>query len=219
MCAWVVVGKLEKPSWVLMTAFSSSIATTAVTLSCLFRTINGLLIGGVDIPHAKISSVTQSLESFKFPNTWPYTPRDLAPFDSSNDQFFYLLPKFVHHAGEESRRALSEYYACVLPKSPTSAVLDLCSSFTSHYPSQWKGERCVVIGLNPLELMMNPSKTEWKVQNLNADPNLPFSDNEFDIITNSLSVDYLTKPMEVFKEMHRVLKPGWQFFPLLAACT
>ena len=43
-----------------------------------------------------------------------------------------------------------------------------------------------------------------------AEPKLPYEDNSFDIITNAVSVDYLTKPIEVFKEMHRVLKPGGQ---------
>lgn len=41
-----------------------------------------------------------------------------------------------------------------------------------------------------------------------ADPRLPYEDNSFDVITNAVSVDYLAKPLEVFKEMHRVLKPG-----------
>jgi len=43
-----------------------------------------------------------------------------------------------------------------------------------------------------------------------ADPKLPYEDNSFDVITNAVSVDYLAKPMEVFKEMHRVLRPGGQ---------
>ena len=33
-------------------------------------------------------------------------------------------------------------------------------------------------------------------------------DASFDVITNSLSVDYLTRPLELFEEMARVLKPG-----------
>ncbi len=41
-----------------------------------------------------------------------------------------------------------------------------------------------------------------------ADPRLPYGDNSFDVITNAVSVDYLAKPLEVFREMHRVLKPG-----------
>ena len=43
-----------------------------------------------------------------------------------------------------------------------------------------------------------------------AEPKLPYEDNSFDVITNAVSVDYLTKSIEVFKEMHRVLKPGGQ---------
>lgn len=43
-----------------------------------------------------------------------------------------------------------------------------------------------------------------------ADPSLPYEDNSFDVITNAVSVDYLAKPLEVFREMHRCLKPGGQ---------
>ena len=41
---------------------------------------------------------------------------------------------------------------------------------------------------------------------LAADPKLPYEDNSFDVITNAVSVDYLAKPMEVFKEMHRFVR-------------
>ena len=87
-------------------------------------------------------------------------------------------------------------------------MLDLCSSFTSHYPEGYKAKKCVALGLNFLELMANPSKTDYKVQDLNQNPKLPFDDASFDVITNSLSVDYMTRPLELFEEMHRVLKPG-----------
>ena len=123
------------------------------------------------------------------------------------------MPKFAHHAGDECRGALTEYYSCILPTDREAAVLDLCSSFTSHYPPSWRGPRCVALGLNPLELAANPSKTEWVVHNLNIQPKLPFKDNEFDVITNSLSVDYLTRPLQVFDEMYRVLRPGGNFYP------
>ena len=46
------------------------------------------------------------------------------------------------------------------------------------------------------------------MRNLNKDPTLPYEDNSFDVVTNSLSADYLTSPLEVFKEVRRVLKPG-----------
>jgi ubiquinone/menaquinone biosynthesis C-methylase UbiE len=37
---------------------------------------------------------------------------------------------------------------------------------------------------------------------------LPFDNDSFDVVLCSVSVDYLTRPMGVFKEVHRVLKPG-----------
>ena len=40
------------------------------------------------------------------------------------------------------------------------------------------------------------------------DATLPYPDATFDVITNAVSVDYLTRPLEMFKEMQRVLKPG-----------
>jgi SAM-dependent methyltransferase len=40
---------------------------------------------------------------------------------------------------------------------------------------------------------------------MNTNPNLSqFEDNSFDVICNVVSVDYLTKPLEIFQEMHRI---------------
>merc|ERR1712187_260351 len=58
------------------------------------------------------------------------------------------------------------------------------------------------------ELKANTQATEHVVRDLNKDPTLPFGDNEFDFVTNVVSVDYLSKPQEIFKEIHRVMKPG-----------
>lgn len=169
-----------------------------------------LTLSRVEIPHAKVSPVSRALESVDYGDEWPFEfNRDLRPQDPGNDQLFYLLPKFVHHAGEECRACLTRYYAAALPSDGAGAVLDLCSSFTSHYPKGYAGARRVaVLGLNALELLANPTKTEWAVRNLNDDPVLPYDDDAFDVVTNSLSVDYLTSPLEVFREMRRVLKPG-----------
>lgn len=62
--------------------------------------------------------------------------------------------------------------------------------------------------MNEEELKRNTALTDYTVRDLNQDPTLPYKDNSFDVITNAVSVDYLTKPIQVFKEMHRVLKPG-----------
>lgn len=64
------------------------------------------------------------------------------------------------------------------------------------------------MGMNEEELKRNSVLTDYDVKDLNEDPTLPYEDNTFDTITNVVSVDYLSKPFEIFKEMHRVLKPG-----------
>ena len=167
-----------------------------------------LVVCGSEIPNARLSPNSRALESMKWPEAFPFSEKDLTPEWAGNDKAFYTVPKFVQHAGDECRASLTEFYSAVLPEHGEGAVLDLCSSFTSHYPENYKAKRCVALGLNFLELMANPSKTEYKVQDLNQNPKLPFEDNSFDVITNSLSVDYMTKPLELFAEMHRVLKPG-----------
>ena len=62
--------------------------------------------------------------------------------------------------------------------------------------------------MNKEELERNVQVNEFVVKDLNKDPTLPFEDNSFDIVTNAVLIDYLTKPLEICKEVARVLKPG-----------
>ena len=50
--------------------------------------------------------------------------------------------------------------------------------------------------------------TEVVVHDLNADPHLPLDDDSFDAVTCCVSVDYLVRPVEVFADVGRVLRPG-----------
>ncbi|MCO5586564.1 hypothetical protein L7F22_040505 [Adiantum nelumboides] len=200
------------------------------------------------------------------------------------DTVFYSSPRFVTHIDDYAIQALTKYYASVFPpsNSPGVALLDMCSSWISHYPKGYKQERIAGLGLNEEELKRNPLLTEYAVQDLNQNATLPYEDNSFDFITNAVpllpllhslcggggqqavlvttvgqlwrsrsnlqqhhfrlqqqlqrgaggsqsvcrsvwgwrrrrssrssrlqvSVDYLAKPLEVFREMRRVLKPG-----------
>ena len=87
-------------------------------------------------------------------------------------------------------------------------VLDICSSWVSHYPQDWKGGNVVGLGMNEFELSKNPQLTSYDVKDLNVDPVFPYEDASFDKVTCVVSVDYLTRPKEVFKEIGRVLRPG-----------
>lgn len=55
------------------------------------------------------------------------------------------------------------------------------------------------LGMNQAELEKNPVLTESAVVDLNITPELPYDDNSFDFITNAVSVDYLRKPLPIFK--------------------
>lgn len=156
------------------------------------------------------SSVEQVLKNVEWPEQFPFKDEDFQRFDESPDSTFYEAPRFVTHIDDPAIAALTKYYSKVLPPSNTAgvALLDICSSWVSHYPAGYKQDRVVGLGMNEEELKRNPVLTEYVVQDLNLNPKLPFEDNSFDVITNVVSVDYLTKPLNVFKEMQRVLKPG-----------
>ena len=102
--------------------------------------------------------------------------------------------------------AVTELYRQILP--PGGAILDLMSGWVSHLPPEIPYSRVVGVGLSPCELAENPFLDEWRVQDLNHDPHLPFGVAEFDGVAMCVSIQYLTRPREVIREAGRVLKPG-----------
>ncbi|MGB7442394.1 MAG: class I SAM-dependent methyltransferase, partial [Coleofasciculaceae cyanobacterium] len=63
-------------------------------------------------------------------------------------------------------------------------------------------------GMNEDELSDNPRLNHYFIQNLNANPQLPLPDQNFDAVLNCVSVQYLQYPDAIFAEIHRILKPG-----------
>jgi SAM-dependent methyltransferase len=78
----------------------------------------------------------------------------------------------------------------------------------SHLPPERELGRVAGLGMNGVELAANPRLTERVVQDLNAEPRLPWPDAQFDAVLNALSIQYLTRPFEVYAEVARVLRPG-----------
>jgi len=145
------------------------------------------------------------------PATWPYQEKDFARMDESEDNFMYAQPRLVNHLDEVSLARLSNVYRAAFEAAPSGfAVLDLCSSWNSHFPEDIMdgASRVAVHGLNGPELEANKQATERHVQDLNKSAALPYESGSFDFVTMALSVQYLTNPRAVFSEMHRVLKPG-----------
>lgn len=127
--------------------------------------------------------------------------------DEQDDALFYDTDRFVEHLDSAALEQVRDVIASlVVERSPT--ILDLMASWDSHLPTKLVPKRVVGIGMNQRELASNEALDEFEVHDLNRQPSLPFADATFDVVLNTVSVDYLTKPFEVFDEVQRVLKPG-----------
>ena len=128
--------------------------------------------------------------------------------DESDDPLFYREPRLVVHIDEATIEAVSEYLGETLP--PRGVVLDLMSSWRTHLPATWPRGHVTGLGMNGMELAENPQLDERIVHDLNADPVLPLATERFDAAVVTVSIQYMTRPVEVFAEVRRVLKPGGQ---------
>ena len=129
--------------------------------------------------------------------------------DDSDDELFYSMPRLVVHIDDGAIAKVGEIYAQLLPQG--GAILDLMSSWRSHLPAHLRPARVVGLGMNRAEMEDNPALTEIVIHNLNREARLPFPDAEFDGAVVTVSVQYMTSPLETFAEVARVLKPGAPF--------
>jgi SAM-dependent methyltransferase len=129
--------------------------------------------------------------------------------DTSPDAAFYTHPRLVTHIDDGAIATVTRIYRQTLPAG--GAVLDLMSSWVSHLPDDVAYGSVVGHGMNEEELAANPRLSRWFVQDLNADPMLPLDDAAFDGACLCVSVQYLQRPIDVFREVVRVLRPGAPF--------
>lgn len=126
--------------------------------------------------------------------------------DESSDTDFYRMPRLVTHIDEQAIAAVTQLYREYFP--PQGAILDLMSSWVSHLPEEVAYREVVGLGMNEAELSQNPRLSEWVVHDLNSKPQLPFEDGRFDGAGCCVSIDYLTQPIEVLRDLARVVVPG-----------
>lgn len=132
--------------------------------------------------------------------------------DTADDSIFYTDPRFVEHVDEQSVATMTSYISDRFLERE-DAVLDLCSSWTSHISPSAKDrlglKKISGLGMNEKELSSNPILTDWAVFDLNKESTaLPYPSSSFDKVLCQLSIDYLTRPLDVMKEVGRILKPG-----------
>jgi SAM-dependent methyltransferase len=131
--------------------------------------------------------------------------------DGRDDAVFYGPPRLVTHIDDAAIAAVAELYAelGIDGSAPTPRrVLDLMSSWVSHFRTP--PAELVVLGMNAEELAANPAATDRLLHDLNADPRIPLPDADVDAAVCCVSIDYLTRPIEVLADVGRVLRPGGQ---------
>ena len=138
-----------------------------------------------------------------------FPPGAFDRIDEGDDAAFYAPPRLVTHIDEQAIAALSDFYGETI--APGSTVLDMMSSWVSHLPAELALAEVIGHGMNAAELTANPRLTRAFVQNLNLDPVLPLDDASCDAALCCVSVQYLQRPLEVFAEVRRVLRPGGRF--------
>ena len=129
--------------------------------------------------------------------------------DGSPDTAFYRAPRFVTHIDDQAIAAVTALYREFLPAG--GAILDLMSSWVSHLPAEIAYASVTGHGMNQAELAANPRLDRWFVQDLNVDPHLDLAEASFDAACLCVSVQYLQRPVDTFRNVARVLRPGAPF--------
>ena len=144
------------------------------------------------------------------PNSPIFAPNAFSRNDETDDTRFYERDRFVQHLDRTALDTVEHIIGnLIVEKNP--AILDLMAGWDSHIPSTVQPSRVVGLGLNRNEMDANPALSEAVIHDVNRDPSLPFPDDSFDAVINTVSVDYMTQPIALFQEVQRILKPGGLF--------
>lgn len=165
-----------------------------------------------DDPNPAIS--IRQYKPSKTSRPFPYSAQDMTPTDSGDDTSFYRDPRFVTHIDDNAIHNLRKYYSNVLPRK--GRILDFCSSWVSHYPPEVENAgqsgdlEILGTGMNKSEMSKNPVLKAWSVQDLNGDPDVRLpkkepqtSDGKLNASTCVVSIDYLTRPLDVLASIRR----------------
>jgi SAM-dependent methyltransferase len=133
-------------------------------------------------------------------------PHAFAKEDAAPDEIFYAMPRFVTHIDDRAIAAVTALYREVFPEGGT--VLDLMGSWVAHLPEEIEYGEVIGHGMNAAELGANPRYDRWFVQDLNQDTALKLAAQSVDAAAICVSIQYLQHPVEVLREVARILKPG-----------
>lgn len=135
-------------------------------------------------------------------------PENFKREDESDDKVFYSEPRITTHIDSRCHENLVKLYYNILPKR--GKILDLMCSYQSHIP-EGKEYEIIGLGLNEEEMSQNKVLSNFIIHDINAEPNLPLLSDDFDAVVCDLSIEYVTKPIELIREVSRILKKDGVF--------
>lgn len=178
------------------------------------------LVGGVEEKKserggASVSWLEELLDGAGMQARWNdvstdyFSEKPFARDDEDEDAIFYKQPRLVQHIDDNAVEVVKNTYGRFL--TAKMSVLDLMSSWTSHLPDGLNLTTLSGLGMNELELKENEALSDYVIQDLNRNKSLPYTENAFDAVICTVSIEYLIEPIAIFKEVRRVLKPGGIF--------
>lgn len=144
-----------------------------------------------------------------------FAPDAFSRSDENDDAVFYGKDRFVSHLDRVALETV-EWIIGRLAVECSPRILDLMAGWDSHIPGDVRPGEVIGLGLNRNELLKNRRLSGAVVHDLNKDPRLPFGNETFDIVLNTVSVDYVTRPLQIFVEVGRILKPGGLFLVIFS---
>ena len=137
---------------------------------------------------------------------------DKYPFDKKDDQT--SIQTTTQKATKlqldsNAIQQITKLYSQLLPKH--SKVLDLMSSKSSYLAANYETGLLAGIGEDEEALSKNERLNTYQVQDLNTDTILPFEENSFDDAICTLSIECLSDPLKIIKEVARVVNSGGKF--------
>ncbi len=128
---------------------------------------------------------------------------------NEDDVVFYQAISSTPPVDRAAIEQLQQFYQQNLSTDQT--ILELMSGTDSYIPQSIKPVNITGLALKEDDLKANKDLSQYQLHDLNQQPDLPFNDQQFDTVLCSFGIEYLIHPVEIFKQVARVLKPGGQF--------
>jgi SAM-dependent methyltransferase len=132
----------------------------------------------------------------------------MSRLDPADDMQFYQQPRFVQHLDSTALATINQLYRQLITSN--ADVLDLMASHDSHLDGLALNS-LHALGMYEGELASNGLASAYSVQDLNRKKDITFAEASFDAVVCTASIEYLTDPLAIIREINRVLRPGGRF--------